>query len=122
MKKTLIVLLSVGIFAIQPACYYGNEEELYGTSDCNTANMRFSVEVTQIMNNKCIKCHVEDKPEFSGIKMDTYEDWKKYATNGRLINRVFDAASPMPPKTEGIMSDCDKAKLKAWVEQGALDN
>jgi uncharacterized membrane protein len=122
MKKIVLSLLALSVLSIQ-ACYYGNEEDIYGTGgNCQTTNMRFRVEMTTIMTNKCLKCHVEGGTDYSGIKLDTYNDWKKYAGNGRLVSRVFDASSPMPPKTEGTMSDCDKAAIKAWVEQGALDN
>ncbi len=122
MKKIVFSLLTLSVLSVQ-ACYYGNEEDLYGIDgNCQTNNMRFSVEMTTIMTNSCLKCHVEGGNDYSGIKLDTYEDWRKYADNGRLVSRVYDASSPMPPKTEGTMSDCDKASIKAWVEQGALNN
>ena len=59
MKKTLFTLgLLAGLFyalSVPTGCYYDNEEELYGgdTTACDTANMRYSVEIKQILQANC---------------------------------------------------------------------
>jgi uncharacterized membrane protein len=105
-------------------CYYDNEEDLYGntTVPCDTANMRFSVEIKSILETKCYKCHEGASPS-SGIAFDTYDALKDYVTDGKLVDRTTDASAPMPPLSEGgLMPKCDQQKIQAWVNAGAPNN
>lgn len=125
MKKqiTLIVGIAVAVLAVSvSACYYDNEEDLYGTTSCNTTDVKYSVEMLQIMETNCYSCHKEGGSGYAGISMDTYETLKDFATDGSLVDRITtsDATKLMPPNLR--MSDCDIKKIQAWVNAGAPNN
>lgn len=124
MKKTLFVC---GVFAAfllllaaPSGCYYDNEEDRFPDSTCDTVNMRYSVEITQILQANCYRCHLPSAATYSGISFETYNEFKAVADNGKLLQRINDQNAPMPQ--EGLMSLCNREKIAAWVNAGALNN
>lgn len=102
------------------ACYYDNEEELYpGGTVCDTSNVRYSVEILSIVENECYSCHSQGS-NVSGFPFDSYEALKEYALNGKLVERTNDPVSPMPQT--GLLPECDRATIRAWVNAGAPNN
>lgn len=126
MKKTIValgVLAGLAFMALPSGCYWDNEEDLYGpdpTVNCDTTNIRFSVEIKQIMADHCNTCHLSTGPTYSSIPYETYDQFKAVALNGKLVHRINDVGSPMPET--GLMSLCNRLKIEAWVKAGALDN
>lgn len=124
MKKTLFASSLLGAFvmllAAPSGCYYDNEEDRFPDSNCDTLNMRYSVEITQILQNNCYKCHKPGGATYSGIPLETYNQVKAIADNGKLVARTNDANAPMPQ--EGLMSLCNRLKIEAWVKAGAPNN
>lgn len=61
-----------------------------------------------------------------GLDFTSYSGIKDKAVDGTLIDRVFNTPEdPMPSiLTTGPqnLTDCDKLKLQAWVNAGALEN
>ncbi|MCS7037333.1 MAG: hypothetical protein RMJ33_06925 [Saprospiraceae bacterium] len=116
-----LLLLAVIAF-LSPACTYDNEEDLYGNdlTGCDTVGMRFSVEVKAVFDANCARCHVPGSPQYSGIAMGTHAQMENFAKNGKLVGRINNASSPMPPS--GLMAACDRARIEAWVRAGAPNN
>ncbi len=112
----------IALFFSPLACYYDNEEDLYGTdvTDCDTAGMRFSVEVRATFEAKCATCHVPGSTQYSGIPLGTHAQMENMAKNGKLVGRINNVANPMPPS--GLMSACERARIEAWVRAGAPNN
>lgn len=124
MKKTLV---ACGIFAAfllllaaPSGCYYDNEEERFPDLTCDTVGIRYSVEITQILEDNCYRCHLPSSPSYSGISFETYNQLKTVADNGKLVSRTNDTNAPMPQ--EGLMSVCNRDKIRAWVNAGAPNN
>lgn len=126
MKKTFFPLVALALFALltapPTACYYDNEEDLYGPplTNCDTVGMRFSVEIKQIFEQNCNSCHVSSSPSYSQIPFETHAQIEAIAKNGKLLNRINSQSAPMPQS--GLMSLCNRAKIEAWVRAGALNN
>jgi hypothetical protein len=117
---TVIVLLL--LLVSTTGCYYDKEEVLYPDTICDTANVTYSRSVVPILSSNCITCHGGNTPS-AGIKLDAYADVKIQATNGRLWGAVSHAASFSPmPKNAAKMSTCNLAKIKKWLDAGALNN
>ena len=115
----LLLFLTL-LVAVPQACYYDNEEELYpGGTVCDTSNVRYSVEVLNIVENNCYSCHSQGS-NVSGFPFDSYAALRDYALNGKLVERTNDAISPMPQG--GLLPDCQRAVLRAWVNAGAPNN
>ncbi len=118
----LVLLFGVFLAALPSACYYDNEEDLYGSNptNCDTVGMRFSLEVKTIFDAQCAACHVPGSSQYSGIPLGSHAQIETIAKNGKLINRINNPSSPMPPS--GLMSACDRARIEAWVRAGAPNN
>ena len=127
MKKILFLggLFALLLFVIAPlGCYYDNEEDLYGNinTPCDTVNIRYSVQITQLMEKNCYSCHKSGNPAFSGIILTDYNALKSYATFGQLLERInSNDATKVMPQT-GKLPDCERAVIEAWVKAGAPNN
>jgi len=125
MKKTIVALVcftGLVLLAFPFGCYYDNEEDLYGPplTNCDTAGMRFSVEIREIMAQNCNECHLSSSSTYSGFTFETHADVEAVAKNGKLLNRINSQSLPMPPT--GLLSECHRAKIEAWVKAGAPNN
>ena len=116
MKKTLIyTALLAALFSVQ-ACYYDNEEELYGTID--VASATWSTDIQPLVNASCAVagCHVDG----NGIPvLDDYAGVKSIVDNGRFALRVITEGN-MPPSTP--LTAEQLAKVQAWLDAGALED
>ena len=126
MKQRIVLvalLLSATLFALTlPAgCYYDNEEDLYGNnpSNCDTLAMSYQNDILPLLQANCYGCHTESNNS-SGNPFDTYAKLKLYVNAGRVHDRINNAANPMPPT--GLLPDCDRAKINAWIGSGAPNN
>ncbi len=103
-------------------CYYDSEEDLYPNVTCDTTNVKYSVDVKAIINNNCIGCHSAAANQ-GGIQLENHADVLKYATNGKLIGSIKHTSSYVAmPIGASKLSDCNIAKMEAWVNAGSLNN
>jgi hypothetical protein len=125
MKKILLAGGALSAFlltlSLPSGCYYDNEEERFPNTSCDTAGIRYSVELRQIMQSNCDRCHLPNASNYSNIPFETYEQVKAVALSGKLVDRINDASSPMP-QDAGLMSLCNRQKIEAWVNAGAPNN
>lgn len=113
-----MVILLGGIFL--SSCYYDNEEELYpfGNSNCDTLSViTYSNSIQAIANTNCAisGCHTGVNPT-GGIKLETYQQLKSIADNGKLGSRTL-VEKDMPPS--GPLSNCDLEAIQVWINTGA---
>ncbi|MEI6948552.1 c-type cytochrome domain-containing protein [Paraflavisolibacter sp. H34] len=89
---------------------------------CATANMKFSTDIRPILVANCFECHGNGEEE-EGVNFDTYEGVRKVAKNGELVGTISHAPGykKMPYK-RAKLPDCEIARIKAWVDQGYLNN
>lgn len=105
------------------SCYYDNEDDLYPydpNTSCDTLNIVYNTDIKPILeNNGCVSCHSTAGPS-GGVILDTYEQTKIVADNGRLFGSVNhdDGYSPMP-QGGNKLSDCDLSKIQAWINDGS---
>ena len=91
---------------------------------CDTSNVTFSAHIMPIVQLKCKGCHSGSSP-LGGISLTNYAQVKNIASNGKLIGSITHQSGfkPMPyPAGSSKLPDCDIAKFKIWISQGALDN
>lgn len=122
MKKILsAALITVSIFTFQ-SCYYDKEELVYptNTNTCDTVGMTYSKDIQPIMVSYCNSCHAAPAGAGGGIVLDNYAQLKLYTGGGNLVNRLITTdASLLMPKGGPKLSDCNIAKVNAWVNAGA---
>ncbi|XVJ67617.1 MAG: cytochrome c [Lacibacter sp.] len=117
-KNILSSLLAVCLIS---SCYYDKEELLYGANKCDTSNVKFSVQISGIINSSCISCHGGTAASGGGVKLGTYADVKVYADNGLLLNAVTRFTNTMP-KGGPRLSDCRIAEIRTWLRNNAPNN
>lgn len=110
------------------SCYYDNEEELYEhvqTIQCDTTNVTYSATIKPIMQENCNSCHNQAGPS-GGVATDTYAGLQAITAAG-LNDKLWGAVahvngfSPMP-QGGNKLSDCNLAKIRVWINGGALNN
>jgi mono/diheme cytochrome c family protein len=120
MKLKIAFSLLIITFLIS-SCYYDKEDYLYGATKCDTANVKYSVQVISILNSNCISCHGGTAANGGGIKLGTYADIKVYTDNGALLNSITRTTNTMP-KGGARLSDCRIAEIRTWIRNGAPNN
>lgn len=109
------------VTACLTGCYYDNEERLYSSDGtvCDTVDVRYNAVVRPLLENNCYSCHSVAN-NVAGSPFETHPTLKPLADNGRLVQRINDVNTPMPPT--GLLPECDRLQIEAWVRAGAQNN
>lgn len=112
----LFLLTSLG------SCSSDNEEDLFDNDICDTEDVSYAGFIAPTMQTFCNSCHSATAPS-AGIITATYEGLKVVALDGRLVGSINHETgySPMP-QGQPKLQECIRLKIKAWVEDGALNN
>jgi uncharacterized membrane protein len=79
----------------------------------------FAADILPIIQNNCTGCHSGNDPE-AGLLLVTYSDVQAAVTSNGLMDRVNDAANPMPPINQ--LNDCVKNQIQSWIDDGMPNN
>ena len=121
-KKNIIALGLLILLAITfPGCYIDKEELLYPGStqpvDCTTTPAKFSSDVQPIILSKCAVSGCHDASASGGQIFQTYT---QISSNRDRINARAVVEKSMP--ASGALSAAEIAKIKCWIDAGALNN
>lgn len=121
--KTFFLLVMVtGVVLV--SCSKQSEDVLKGqvTVTCDTAGMKYSINVLPILTANCYSCHANGIVN-GGVSLDGYSSVVKQVSNGKLVAAITHAAGVVPmPYNGGKLSDCDIAIIKAWINEGTPNN
>jgi hypothetical protein len=127
-RKALAWLVSIGVTTVVIAsCTKQSEDKLQaqqggGTNTCDTTNMKYSVNVAPILSANCYSCHGNGIVN-AGVTLDSYSNVLIQVKNGNIIGAITHASGYVPmPYGGGMLSDCDIATIKAWINEGAPNN
>jgi uncharacterized membrane protein len=119
--QTIVFACFAFIFStLHFACTYNKENELY-PQPCDTSNVRFSVEIKNILNAHCASCHYGNATGGDGLKLETYEEVKSAAENKIFLESVISDINPMPQNAPRL-SACKINQIRAWINQGMKNN
>ncbi|CAM1365684.1 WD40 repeat protein [Tenacibaculum litopenaei] len=76
-------------------------------------------DIKPIMYTNCLTCHSAVNPR-NGLILETYQQVKASASTGTLIQRMNDAANPMPQG--GLLTPDKRALVDKWKSDGYLEN
>ena len=116
MRKAFTIFL---LLELSTSCYYDKFNEIHpldgyvNTCD-DTLDDTYTAVVHNIMVLNCTSCH--NKSLHNGnVILDTYDNVKKYAANGKLLGSIQHAQGykAMPPG--GSLRDCDIKQLQDWI-------
>lgn len=79
-------------------------------TNCDTTSVTYQKDIEPIISKKCLGCHNDNK-QLAGVNLKSYELVKYYGLKGELINSIF-------ANMGAYVSDCDRAKILAFVNQG----
>lgn len=112
----LLLMLSVS------GCYKDKAQTLYPQGACDTTAVTYSGTIAPMLSAYCNSCHGGNTPS-GNLKFDYYQGVKFQVDNGHLIGAVTHAAGYQAmPKDQAMLSDCNIAKIKAWISAGAPNN
>ena len=123
-RKRLFLNVSIAFFSALAftSCYYDKEELLYPGStaavDCSTVPATFSTEVLPLFTTRCALSGCHNAASASGgLVLDSYTqaNAKKDRINIRAV-----VEKSMPPT--GPLAPAEAAKIKCWIDGGALNN
>lgn len=89
------------------------------TSPIQTGPISYQTHISPIISSRCISCHSGSNPN-GNLNLENYNQVRNASENGLLIQRINDAANPMP--TSGLMSASTRALFDEWVSGGFIEN
>ncbi len=125
MKKKLVVLsviITTGL--LLAGCYYDKAELVYPPqTNCDTANVKYSLDIVGILSANCYACHSGTASASGGRKLDTYATLITFVNSGQLAKAITHSpgATPMP-YNQPKMQACNINKILAWISKGAPNN
>jgi len=122
-ENILLCVIAFGFILMKNSgCYYDNEEELYGITECETANMSYQLDIAPIIELSCFPCHRNDVADGS-VRLGSYNEVKVWVDNGALVGAINHQSGFAPmPKVGGKLSECTISKIESWIDAGAPDN
>lgn len=84
-----------------------------------TRSVTYQSDVQSIMTNNCITCHAGPAPN-AGLDLSNYQNTRFSAEMGSLIQRMNNAASPMPPS--GLVAPELRQLMDKWMTDGFPEN
>lgn len=118
--RYLFVFFLANLFIV--GCEYNSEEDLYGIPNCSTNDVTYSGDVLPILDNNCFGCHAIGVNS-GGVTLEGYDNVKPYVNSGQLLGAIQHDPdfAPMPDGAPQL-PDCDIAKVKQWIDDGAPEN
>lgn len=90
---------------------------------CDTTNIRFSVEIKNILDASCLSCHADAAVDGGGYSLDSYEEVKNYVDQKRFLESIERPGSNYMPRGRAArLSTCKINQIKSWINKGAPNN
>jgi hypothetical protein len=121
MRTTTLLLLALGILAVQ-GCYYDNEEDLYPNSFCDTTNVTYANTIDPIIQGKCAipGCHVlhgDGTGDFTN-----FGQFSQLVASGRVLRSIKHLPNGIAMPPSGALRACEIRKIEIWIAAGALND
>lgn len=107
----------IGAWIAQGARNNGCNEN---SGTCETAGTKYSTFVKTLIQARCQGCHSGTSPQ-GNVNLSTHAGVQTVALNGKLYSAVTRTANWMP-RGGAKLDACSLAKLKVWIDAGALNN
>jgi hypothetical protein len=81
--------------------------------------LTYNSDVKSVLSNYCLTCHKGSSPA-ANLDLSVYQNVVDIAKSGKLVNRINDASSPMPPK--GLLPQSTRMTIEQWTKEGYKEN
>lgn len=96
-------------------CDWDNTDfSLFFPTDCVLENLSFQLDILPIIDAKCNSCHGNES-NTTGINLTTYDNLLSYDFCYQIDN---DLMPPPSPLEQLQLTQCEKLKIKTWIEDG----
>ncbi len=114
----VILTLNMGL----TSCYYDYAEDLYPTTPCVTTDMSYAKDIVPIIKDNCLVCHSTAANQ-GGVDIESYAQVKIYAESQSLLGSIKHSGGyKAMPQGAPKLSNCNIAKVEAWISQGIKNN
>ena len=124
-SKFLLAVICIGGFVLYlTGCSKTSEDQLTGGNTvCDTTNIKYSVDIVNILTDNCYECHKGSGVATSGIDLGDYSHFKVHVDNGDIRSAITHdgRVTPMPYQRPALQS-CEIGKILAWINAGAPNN
>ena len=113
---------ALAMLAVAGGCSYSHGSE---PSPCNDPNpATYAAVVSPIFDANCRQCHGTSTYQTlgSGTNLSNYQGIKSQSTNLLLGCIEHQPGYDPMPKGGSKLSDCDIARIRAWIAAGQLNN
>ena len=123
MNTNKLILLISTVFVLlysMQSCTYNNATELY---PCDSLNVSYKQDIEPIIRNNCYACHGNGNSEVfgNGNNFQAYDSIVGYTPI--IVPSITHAPGAIAmPKGRPKLNDCDIAKIKNWINNGAPNN
>jgi len=95
-----------------------------GSVTCDTAQMKYSVDIIPILQAHCYLCHGSGSTGGSGgILLDGYANIKQWIDKGYVLPNIrHEPGFNAMPFQMAMLDSCTINKIADWINQGAPDN
>ncbi len=121
----VLVLAGLGLLSTFSSCYYDNAEDLLGSTVCDTTAVSYANDIVPIISGSCFVCHGTGSftSAGAGILLEGYDAMSANALSGALSGVIDHAPGySAMPKSSPQLPACDRALVRNWAAQGALNN
>jgi len=112
---------------LMSACYWDNEEDLYGNLPCISTNVSYKEDVELILILNCYNCHDEVNAPISGdgLNLEGYRNFSLYAQlykNTLLESLNHNGSASYMPKNAAKLDTCSIRIIENWIIEGKQNN
>jgi uncharacterized membrane protein len=99
-------------------------QDLHCDGACDTTQFAYTADIKPILALRCNGCHGAVSPS-GNLNYTTYAGVKASVNDGKFWASIVHASGvkPMPyPVGSALIPDCDRIKIKKWIDAGAPEN
>jgi len=125
MKRTSHFLIGLAFLGFSCSSSPTETTEEATTSDCKTTMLSYKTDILPIFESYCFECHNEEKyaSRADGNLMNSYATIKAMLDKGLIVGNIeHEKGFVKMPNRKKKLPDCEIAKIKAWVAEGAKEN
>lgn len=115
--------IAVAIVLFLSSCYNDSIESLTKENLCDVTQVKFSKDVTKILNNSCALSGCHNANALLTFPMTNYDEVIPIVEDGRLLKAIKHESGALPmPKNTSKLDDCSIKKIETWINAGSLNN
>lgn len=120
-------MIALAVMTLLAACYWDNEEDLYGNLPCESTNVSYKSDVEPILILNCYSCHSEVNAPISGdgINLQGFRAFSLYAQlyGELLVNSIkHEGSASRMPKFAPKLDTCSIRIIENWIIEGRQNN